>query len=54
MLVEPGEGVLLHLQQNGAEATVTITNTFPEAQPDDVVQEPDPAAAVETAPSFTG
>ena len=33
---------------------VTITNTFPDAEPDDVVQDPVAADVVETQPTFTG
>jgi hypothetical protein len=44
------DGVVLHLQQNGAVATVTVTNTFPEAVP----VEPAPATVVDAAPAFTG
>jgi hypothetical protein len=46
------DGVVLHLQQNGAVATVTVTNTFPEAEPE--VTEPAPAPVVDAAPAFTG
>lgn len=46
------DGVNLALRQPGAVATVTVTNTFAEAQPDDAAQEP--ADVVAATPSFTG
>jgi hypothetical protein len=50
------DGVVIHLQQNGGVATVTVTNAFPEAAapPEPPTEEPAPAPVVEAEADFTG